>query len=103
MVIGTIQGVTPQVIEPKARDLRLIPSTEPMWLSFELKSLYYDESHRRPQKEIRVFVDEYVRPETLRMAYVFFFPFGIDYGICAVLTATATTVSIPCVSAQATI
>jgi len=94
MVIGTIQGETPQVIEPRAGDLCPIPYTEPMWLSPEFKSPYYDESHRRLQKEVRVFVDEYVRPEALRieevgerpsaeiikkMAYVLFFPFRIWY------------------------
>ncbi|RPB00229.1 acyl-CoA dehydrogenase NM domain-like protein [Choiromyces venosus 120613-1] len=67
MVTGTIQGETPQVIEPKAGDLCLIPYTEPMWLSPEFKSPYYDESHRRLQKEVRVFVDEFVRPEALRI------------------------------------
>ncbi|PWW72510.1 acyl-CoA dehydrogenase NM domain-like protein [Tuber magnatum] len=67
MVIGTVQGETPQVIEPKPGDLCPIPYAEPMWLSPEFKSPYYDESHRRLQKEVRVFVDEYVRPEALRI------------------------------------
>ncbi|KAG0124905.1 acyl-CoA dehydrogenase/oxidase [Tuber indicum] len=67
LAIGTIQGESPQVIEPKAGDLCPIPYTEPMWLSPDFKSPYYDETHRRLQKEVRVFVDEYVRPEALRI------------------------------------
>ena len=101
----------------KAGDPRPIPYTEPMWLNFELKSLYYDESRQGLQKEeVRVFVDEHVRPEAPRIEEAgerpsaeiikwianVLFPL-LEYGISATPTRTARTVLMPCVSVQANI
>lgn len=34
-----------------------------MWLSPQFKSPYYNESHRKLRREMRVFVDKYIKPE----------------------------------------
>jgi len=60
--IGTIEGEKPKVIEHHPGDLSVVPYGEPMWLTPQFKSPYYNESHRRLQKAIRVFTDEYVMP-----------------------------------------
>ncbi|KAF1355398.1 acyl-CoA dehydrogenase-like protein [Delphinella strobiligena] len=62
LVIGTIDGEKPQVIEQKPGDLSVIPYGEPTWLTPQFKSPYYKDSHRRLQKALRVFVDEHVYP-----------------------------------------
>jgi alkylation response protein AidB-like acyl-CoA dehydrogenase len=61
--IGTVEGEKPQVIEQKPGDISLVPYGEPTWLTPQYKSPYYKESHRRLQKALRIFVDEYVTPE----------------------------------------
>lgn len=38
-----------------------IPFAEPLWLSREF-SAYYNESHRRLQKEARAYVDKHILP-----------------------------------------
>ncbi|KAI0892227.1 acyl-CoA dehydrogenase NM domain-like protein [Annulohypoxylon nitens] len=63
LCIGTLEGETPQVVTPKPGDLSLVPYAEPLWLSPVYKSPYYNESHRRLQKAMRVFTDTYVTPE----------------------------------------
>ena len=61
--IGTVEGKKPEVIEPQPGDLSKVPYAEPLWLTPIFKSPYYNESHRRLQKEIRLFVDKYVYSE----------------------------------------
>ncbi|KAI1087361.1 acyl-CoA dehydrogenase NM domain-like protein [Rostrohypoxylon terebratum] len=63
LCIGTLEGEKPQVVTPKPGDLSLVPYAEPLWLSPVYKSPYYNESHRRLQKAMRVFTDTYVTPE----------------------------------------
>lgn len=62
LVIGTIEGEKSQVIEQNIGDLSVVPYGEPTWLTPQFKSPYYNESHRRLQKAIRVFTDQYVTP-----------------------------------------
>jgi predicted heme/steroid binding protein len=62
LCIGTVQGEKSKVIEHKPGDLSLVPYGEPTWLTPQFKSPYYNESHRRLQKALRVFVDTEVYP-----------------------------------------
>lgn len=63
LYIGTIEGETPQVIEYKPGDLSTVPYGEPLWLTPQFKSPYYNDSHRRFQKALREFVDIHITPE----------------------------------------
>lgn len=63
LCIGTVQGEKPEVIEQGPGDLSLVPYAEPLWLSPQFKSPYYNESHRRLRQELRVFVDTVIKPE----------------------------------------
>lgn len=63
LCIGTIEGEKPQVLEQKPGDLSTVPYAEPQWLTKPYHSPYYNESHRRLQKAMRVFVDKYIFPE----------------------------------------
>ncbi|RYP27649.1 hypothetical protein DL767_007579 [Monosporascus sp. MG133] len=63
LCIGTIEGEKPQVFTPKPGDLSPVPYAEPLWLTPAFKSPYYNESHRRLQKAIRVFTETVVMPE----------------------------------------
>lgn len=63
LCIGTIEGETPEVIEPQPGDLSQVPYAEPVWLTPQFKSPYYNESHRRLQKAMRKFTDTYITPE----------------------------------------
>ncbi|OTB08968.1 hypothetical protein M426DRAFT_316259 [Hypoxylon sp. CI-4A] len=61
--IGILEGEKPQVVTPKPGDLSAVPYAEPVWLSPAYKSPYYNDSHRRLQKAMRVFTDTYITPE----------------------------------------
>ncbi|KAI1140543.1 acyl-CoA dehydrogenase NM domain-like protein [Hypoxylon sp. FL0543] len=61
--IGTLEGEKPQVVTPKPGDLSTVPYAEPLWLTPVYKSPYYNDSHRRLQKAMRIFVDTYITPE----------------------------------------
>ncbi|KAF2814182.1 acyl-CoA dehydrogenase family protein [Mytilinidion resinicola] len=61
--IGVLDGETPEAIVPQPGDLCPVPYAEPLWLRPEFKSPYYNDSHRRLQKALRVFVDTHVYPE----------------------------------------
>ncbi|KAI1159248.1 acyl-CoA dehydrogenase-like protein [Nemania serpens] len=63
--IGTVEGETPTVVTPRPGDLSLVPYAEPLWLAPAFKSPYYKESHRRLQKAMRTFHDQYITPEAL--------------------------------------
>ncbi|KAI0143864.1 acyl-CoA dehydrogenase NM domain-like protein [Hypoxylon sp. NC0597] len=63
LCIGTLEGEKPQVVTPKPGDLSTVPYAEPLWLTPVYKSPYYNESHRRLQKAMRVFTDTYITPE----------------------------------------
>jgi alkylation response protein AidB-like acyl-CoA dehydrogenase/cytochrome b involved in lipid metabolism len=63
LCIGTLENEKPEVIEKKDGDLSLVPYGEPTWLRPEFHSPYYNDSHRKLQKAIRLFVDTYVTPE----------------------------------------
>ncbi|RYP15671.1 hypothetical protein DL765_005565 [Monosporascus sp. GIB2] len=63
LCIGTIEGEKPQVLTPKPGDLSPVPYAEPLWLTPAFKSPYYNESHRRLQKAMRVFTETVVMPE----------------------------------------
>jgi len=63
LVIGTIEGQTAQFTPPKAGSLSVVPYAESAWLNPAFVSPYYNDSHRRFQKSLRFFVDEYVIPD----------------------------------------
>ncbi|KAL4803403.1 acyl-CoA dehydrogenase/oxidase [Aspergillus unguis] len=63
LCIGTIQGETPEVIDPSPTSLSPVPYAEPLWLRPGFKSPYYNESHRRLQKAIREFTSLHITPE----------------------------------------
>lgn len=63
LCIGTVAGEEPEVIEPEIGGLSPVPYGEPLWLRPEFKSPYYNDSHRRLQRAIRQFTEEYVVPE----------------------------------------
>jgi alkylation response protein AidB-like acyl-CoA dehydrogenase len=63
LCIGTITGEKPEVIEENPGDLSTVPYAEPLWLRPEFKNPYYNESHRKLQKAMRLFVDTYITPE----------------------------------------
>lgn len=63
LCVGTVEGEKPQVITPRPGDLSTVPYAEPLWLTPAYKSPYYNDSHRRMQKAMRVFTDTYVTPE----------------------------------------
>lgn len=58
--IGSIKGEKPQYALPEVGALSVVPGGEPAWLTQDYKSPYFDESHRRLQKEVRRFFDEHV-------------------------------------------
>ena len=63
LCIGTLEGETPEVIDPKPGDLSKVPYAEPLWLTPVFKSPYYNQSHRKLQHHVRKFVEEHVKPE----------------------------------------
>lgn len=58
--IGTIRGEKPQYALPQVGGLSVVPGGEPAWLTQDYKSPYFNDSHRRLQKEVRKFFDEHV-------------------------------------------
>lgn len=63
LVVGTLDGETPEVIDYKSGDLSTVPYGEPLWLNPAFHSPYYKESHHKLQKACRTFIDEHVVPE----------------------------------------
>lgn len=62
LCIGTVNGEKPKIIEHKPGDLSLVPYGEPTWLTPQFKSPYYNDSHRRLQKAMRIFTDNELYP-----------------------------------------
>ncbi|KAK5660150.1 hypothetical protein OQA88_13619 [Cercophora sp. LCS_1] len=65
LAIGTIAGEKQSIITPQPGDLSTVPYAEPLWLTPQFKSPYYNESHRRLQKALRKFNDLHVTPEAI--------------------------------------
>jgi alkylation response protein AidB-like acyl-CoA dehydrogenase len=63
LCIGTVESETPEVIVQGPGDLSGVPYAEPLWLRPEFRSPYYNESHRKLQKAMRMFVDTHITPE----------------------------------------
>jgi predicted heme/steroid binding protein len=63
LVIGTIQGEKAQIETPHPGDLSKVPYAEPLWLTPPFRTPYYNDSHRRLQKAMRIFTDNYITPE----------------------------------------
>jgi alkylation response protein AidB-like acyl-CoA dehydrogenase len=63
LCIGTIEGEKSEVIVPQFGDLSPVPYAEPLWLRPQFKSPYFKDSHKKFQKEVRKFIDQYVTPE----------------------------------------
>lgn len=65
LAVGTIAGESQSIITPQLGDLSPVPYAEPLWLTPQFKSPYFNDSHRRLQRAMRVFTDEHVAPEAL--------------------------------------
>ncbi|KAI1081341.1 acyl-CoA dehydrogenase NM domain-like protein [Whalleya microplaca] len=63
LLIGTIDGEQPQVTTPQPGDLSAVPYAEPLWLNPAYKSPYYNDSHRRLRKAMRIFTEAHITPE----------------------------------------
>ncbi|KAK7754860.1 hypothetical protein SLS62_003174 [Diatrype stigma] len=63
LCIGTVEGETPAVLTPAPGDLSPVPYAEPLWLAPAYKSPYYNDSHRRLQRAMRIFTETEVAPE----------------------------------------
>ncbi|CCE32087.1 related to acyl-coa dehydrogenase, long-chain specific precursor [Claviceps purpurea 20.1] len=63
LAIGTIEGEKPQIIVPQPGDLSPVPYAEPLWLVQHFKNPYFNDSHRRLQKAMRVFTEKHLLPE----------------------------------------
>ncbi|KAI1812898.1 acyl-CoA dehydrogenase-like protein [Poronia punctata] len=63
LLVGTIQGETPTVVTPQPGDLSAVPYAEPLWLNPAFKSPYYNDSHRRLRKAMRVFNEKHIFAE----------------------------------------
>lgn len=63
LAIGTIEGEKPQVVNPGPGELSKVPYAEPLWLTPQFKSPYYNASHLSLQKAVRKFTDLYITPE----------------------------------------
>lgn len=63
LCIGATANEKPGVISHSPGDLSLVPYAEPAWLSPQFKSPYYNESHRRLQKAMRIFTETHILPE----------------------------------------
>jgi cytochrome b involved in lipid metabolism len=63
LCIGSIANEKPGVISHSPGDLSLVPYAEPAWLVPQFKTPYYNESHRRLQKAMRIFTETHILPE----------------------------------------
>jgi hypothetical protein len=63
LLLGTIDGEKPEVIEQKPGDLSTVPYGEPLWLTKQYHSPYFNDSHRTYQIAVREFVEVHVLPE----------------------------------------
>lgn len=63
LCVGTIANEQPSVITKFPGQLSLVPYAEPAWLLPQFKSPYYNDSHRRLQKAMRVFTETHILPE----------------------------------------
>ncbi|KAK0850458.1 hypothetical protein LTS02_013187 [Friedmanniomyces endolithicus] len=66
LCLGVLDNETPEVIDPQPGDLSQVPYAEPLWLApqfAQFTNQYYNASHRRLQKAMRVFVEVHVTPE----------------------------------------
>ncbi|KAK5705121.1 hypothetical protein LTR97_002236 [Elasticomyces elasticus] len=66
LCIGTLEGENSEVEDLQPGDLSKVPYAEPLWLApqfAQFKNQYYNDSHRRLQKAMRVFVEKHITPE----------------------------------------
>ncbi|KAK1995749.1 acyl-CoA dehydrogenase [Colletotrichum falcatum] len=65
LLIGTVAGETPQVVVAGPGELSAVPYAEPLWLTPQFKSPYFNDSHRSLQRAIRDFTDREITPVAL--------------------------------------
>ena len=64
LVIGQIEGESPRIRNQRpAGQLSEVPYGEPNWLTPAFSVPYYNDSHRALQREMRLIVDELLKPE----------------------------------------
>ncbi|EIM91154.1 peroxisomal acyl-CoA-dehydrogenase [Stereum hirsutum FP-91666 SS1] len=61
--IGTIKGEQSIITGKVAGEISKVPYAEPSWLAEGFHSPYFTEGHRKFQKAMRQFVDEYIYPD----------------------------------------
>lgn len=62
--IGKVENPrAPYHLIPAPGELSPVPAAEPAWLDKGFRSPYYDDSHKRLQKEVRRYFDTYVKRE----------------------------------------
>ncbi|PWN46570.1 acyl-CoA dehydrogenase NM domain-like protein [Violaceomyces palustris] len=66
LIVGNIQGEQPKLKADPAGSPSRVPYAEPSWLSQSYYTPYYNDSHRRLQREWRKYVDEEIRDIALR-------------------------------------
>lgn len=67
LIVGRIENQSPRIQARGIGELSTVTYAEPTWLVPGFKSPYYSDSHRRLQKAIRIFTDNVLRPEALRI------------------------------------
>ncbi|KAJ4302374.1 hypothetical protein N0V88_002518 [Collariella sp. IMI 366227] len=65
LAIGTVAGEKQSIITPEIGDLSPVPYAEPLWLTPQFKSPYFNDSHRRLQRAMREFTERHIAPEAL--------------------------------------
>ena len=63
LCIGTVEGEKSEAIEPYPGALSPVPYAEPLWLTPQFHTPYFNDSHRSLRKAMRQFVDEHIYPE----------------------------------------
>jgi alkylation response protein AidB-like acyl-CoA dehydrogenase len=65
LAIGTIEGEKQSIIALGPGEISTVPYAEPLWLTPQFKSPYFNDSHRRLQRAMREFTDRHITPEAI--------------------------------------
>jgi alkylation response protein AidB-like acyl-CoA dehydrogenase len=65
LAIGSIEGEKQSIIALGPVEISTVPYAEPLWLTPQFKSPYFNESHRSLQRAMRKFTDLHITPEAI--------------------------------------
>jgi hypothetical protein len=65
LAIGTIEGEKQSIIALAPGEISTVPYAEPLWLTPQFKSPYFNDSHRSLQRAMRKFTDLHITPEAI--------------------------------------